>query len=174
MLKYVYGFATKTNTFKECVPFINVKKLPNIVPYISNLVTYLPFLLNSNTDEYSIVKHKLHHNIEIVEEYDSRVSTIKPAIISVEGSFGESFGNIPHFLKPHLASNIHFKWFPESFMQIYLKEYSVFALGTSDPLLESDAKSITRYGTLQSISSCLIESDIHLFEAIYKTKSSKQ
>jgi hypothetical protein len=169
MSKYIYGFATKKGIFTDCIPFLNVNKLPNIVPYISQLVTYTPFFCK-NIDYYTNKEHRLSHNLAIVEKNNVRVSRLKPSIISMDGHIGDNFGNVPHFLKDHVSDVLRLKWFPESYIKIYLKQYNNIVLETTDPKVEDDVAGM--YHSLQSISSCLIEPDIHFFEAICKTKSS--
>ena len=74
MLLYIYGFATKQLYFHSCVPYLNVKKLPNVVPYISQIVSYVPFVWNRvHMSDYPRGKVCQHYDLMVVDHYDHYV-----------------------------------------------------------------------------------------------------
>lgn len=171
MLKYVYGFATRKTNLITTWPFLNVTKLSNVVPYFSQIVSYIPFMFTISTAHtYNASEYKLHHNIEISESLQNRPSKFNLSLIHIECKGIDAPSNIPSFLKPHVEDEIRFKWFPEFFIKVYMKKYSVDNLVTGDSELESDLKSMVTYGTLKHVASSTIEKDICFFEAIYEQK----
>jgi hypothetical protein len=136
------------------------------VPYISDIVKFLPFVIDQqkNQDKKTITTARF--NVEIAKVGVSRLSNLKPSIIAMTTNMVDGYQDPPRFLKDHVDYKLHHPWFPGTEFTVYFKDYD-FHLDGVHPAVERALKTIDEYGNFHSALSHEIEDNIHFFASIY-------
>lgn len=166
IFKYVYGFcigsSVNTSTFRT---FVGTKPLSNKVPYISNIVRFLPFAIDQQNNRDNKIISTDRFNVEIVKVCAARF-TLQPSIVGIATNMVDGYQSPPRFLKDHLNYELHHPWFPGTEFRIYFKEYDLH-LDNVHPAVEWALKSVNEYGYFHSALSHEIEDNIHFFAGVY-------
>jgi hypothetical protein len=133
MIKYGYGVL-----LRESAPlcksilrpnvnvFMNTDKIRNVVPFVSTLISYIPFFTGDTDKTFIDNNEKFRFKFFTTHKKFSRLNV---KIVGIESNFDDDFNEeVPDFLKAYKDAEFSLKYFPDHYAKFYLKEYSVGTL----------------------------------------------
>lgn len=178
MLKYCYGTLINTSAphFKGILQsnvavFVNTNKIRNFVPYVSTLISYIPFFTGNYKDHAFV--HGTNEFCVKYEMIDKKYERLDVKLVGIECNLASDFDKkVPGFLKVYKDDEFTTKYFPDYYAKFYLKQYSVGTLQLNSfekfilelsKQLSKDNKNIE----LKHIKSCEVDDGLSCFEAEY-------
>lgn len=171
MLKYCYGTLINTSAphFKGILRpnvdvFVNIDKIKNFVPYISTLVSYVPFFTEDSI--YFTFKHGDNNFCLKYKIRDTKYDSLNVKILGVECSLVDD-SQVPEFLKVYKNDEFISKYFPDYPAKFYMKQYNVETLQpiSSDIIKSVISEKLSK--EIKDIKSYEIDNGLSCFEAEY-------